>query len=84
MNAPAMFLIAADYTRTTEKYGVKARRFVHMEAGHAAQNLLLQATALGLHGVGVGAFDAVRTRRVVSLPIKQELLYVLVLGRPAS
>lgn len=82
VHAPAMILIAADYTRTSQKYGTKAIRFVHMEAGHAAQNLLLQATALGLHGVGVGAFDAVRTRRAIDLPIKQELLYVLVVGKP--
>lgn len=83
-NAPAMFLIAADYRRTEEKYGKKARRFVHIEAGHAGQNLLLQSTTLGLHGVGVGAFHPERTRKVLSLPAKQELLYVFVMGRPPS
>ena len=81
-SAPAMFLIAADYRRTTEKYGKKARRFVDLEAGHAGQNLLLQSTALGLHGVGVGAFHAQRTRKTLTLPAEQELLYVIVLGSP--
>jgi len=81
-SAPAMFLIAADYRRTTEKYGRKARRFVDLEAGHAGQSLLLQSTSLGLHGVGVGAFHAQRTRKTLTLPAEQELLYVIVVGSP--
>ena len=82
VDAPAMFLIAADPRRTTEKYGKKAERFVHIEAGHAAQNLLLQATALGLHGVGVGAFHPEKSHKTLGLPAKQELLYILVIGHP--
>lgn len=82
VDAPAMFLIAADYRRTEAKYGKKARRFVHMEAGHAGQNLLLQSVALGLHGVGVGAFHPERTKKTLKLPKAQELLYVLVFGNP--
>jgi SagB-type dehydrogenase family enzyme len=46
--APAVLLIAADYQRTAQKYGTRAQRYVHIEAGHAAQNVYLQATALGL------------------------------------
>jgi SagB-type dehydrogenase family enzyme len=77
-----MILIAADYRRTEAKYGKKARRFVHIEVGHAGHNILLQATAMGLHGVGVGAFHPVRVKETLGLPAPQELLYVLVLGNP--
>jgi SagB-type dehydrogenase family enzyme len=84
VDAPVMFLIAADYRRTEAKYGKKARRFVHIEAGHAGQNLLLQSIALGLHGVGVGAFHPERTRKTLRLPKEQELLYVLVFGNPPA
>ncbi|PKG31828.1 MAG: nitroreductase, partial [Methanoregula sp.] len=56
-NAPVVFIIAADYNRTTQKYGSRGIRYVDMEAGHAAQNLYLQAYALGYGTVAIGAFD---------------------------
>lgn len=54
--APAVFVFSADYKRTSKKYGKRAKRYVHMEVGHAAQNLFLQAEDLGLGSVVVGAF----------------------------
>lgn len=83
-DSPAIFLIAADYQKTRKKYGAKADRFVHMEAGHAGQNLLLQATALGLHAVGIGAFHDRRAARTVELPRNETLLYVITVGHPPS
>lgn len=61
--APASLILAADYARTTRRYGDRGHRYVHMEIGHATQNIHLQATALGLGSVAVGAFhdDRVRT-----------------------
>jgi nitroreductase len=40
------FVIAAVYERTIKKYGERGIRYVHIEVGHSAQNLLLQTTAL--------------------------------------
>ena len=54
--APAVFLITAVSERTTGKYGERGVRYIHMEAGHAAQNILLQAVALDLGSVVIGAF----------------------------
>lgn len=47
-NVSTVFLILADYSRTTTKYGVNGVRYVHLEVGHAIQNFLLQLTSLNL------------------------------------
>jgi len=79
--AAAVFIIAADYQRTARKYGPdRSPRYVHIEAGHAAQNLLLQATALGLAGVPVGAFIDEAVRSIVSLPPTEQAVYLIVVG----
>jgi len=80
--APAVFVIAADVQRTARRYGKRAERYVWMEVGHAAQNLLLQATALGLGSVPVGAFEDDRVAESLQLPASQRPLYILPVGRP--
>lgn len=83
LHAPAVFLIAAVFERTAAKYGPdRAPRYVYMEAGHAAQNLLLQAVALGLGGVPVGAFQDARLQKVASLPGQEQPLYLIPVGHP--
>jgi SagB-type dehydrogenase family enzyme len=79
--APAVFVIAAVYERTSKKYGNRAERYVKMEAGHAGQNLLLQAVSLGLGAVPVGAFQDDKVKQVLNLPIDHEPLYLIPVGR---
>jgi SagB-type dehydrogenase family enzyme len=67
--------------RTTGKYGERGRqRYVPMEAGHAGENLYLQAEALGLATVSVGAFHDSRVRDLVGAPSNQRPLYVFPVG----
>jgi len=80
--AAATFLLSAVYTRISEKYGERGIRYTHMEAGHAAQNLLLQAVALGLGAVLVGAFDDAAVRRVLRLGKADMPLYLIPVGHP--
>lgn len=77
----ATIVIAAVYARTREKYGERAARYVLLEAGHAAQNVCLQATALGLGIVTVGAFHDQTVKNVTGLPQQQEPIYLLPAGR---
>lgn len=82
-DAPAVFVLAGVYQRTSKKYGTRAERYVHMEAGHAAQNLLLQAVALGLAAVPIGAFDDDEVQKALALPSAHRPLYLLPVGHPA-
>ncbi len=68
------------YERTTGKYGERGIRYVHMEAGHTAQNLCLQATALGLGAVTVGAFHDEQLAKLLNLPADEQPLYVIPVG----
>ncbi|HUW85227.1 MAG TPA: SagB/ThcOx family dehydrogenase [Phycisphaerae bacterium] len=81
--APATMVITAVVQRTAAKYGDRAPRYCLLEAGHAAQNVLLQAVALGLGAVPVGAFEDQRVREVLHLPSDQNVFYLIPIGRPA-
>jgi SagB-type dehydrogenase family enzyme len=81
--AAAVFVVSAVYERTAQKYGAeRSPRYVHLEAGHAAQNLLLQAVALGLGAVPIGAFDDGGVQEVLGLPDDHEPLYLIPAGHP--
>jgi SagB-type dehydrogenase family enzyme len=80
--APAIFVIAAVYERTEAKYGQRAERYVKLEAGHAAQNLLLQAVVLELGAVPIGAFYDDRVQAALSLPADHQPLYLIPVGHP--
>lgn len=82
--APAVFVIAADVSRTARKYGDRARRYVDIEVGHAAQNLLLQAVALDLGAVPVGAFDDAEVAKALKLPAEHAPLYLIPVGKAAE
>lgn len=80
-DAAAVIIIAAVYERTIAKYGTRGLRYVHMEAGHAAQNISLQAVALQLGTVPVGAFADEAVKQVVQLNEYEQPLYLLPIGR---
>lgn len=82
--APAVFVLTAVYERTEQRYGDRAERYVKIEVGHAAQNLLLQAVSLGLGAVPVGAFHDDQVAEVLNLPDDNQPLYVIPVGHPAG
>jgi SagB-type dehydrogenase family enzyme len=79
--APVTFLLTAVHARMSAKYSSRGVRYVDMEAGHAAQNLSLQAVALDLKTVVIGAFRDEEVRLVAGLPPGEEPLYLVPVGR---
>ena len=76
----AALVFAAIYERTTGKYKDRGIRYVHIEVGHAAQNVLLQAGAMELGSVVIGAFDDSAVHRVIGMQENERALYIIPLG----
>jgi SagB-type dehydrogenase family enzyme len=80
-NAAAVIVFSAVYERTGMKYGDRGIRYVHMETGHAAQNVFLQAVSLELGTVAVGAFYDDAVKRVLKMSDREQPLYIMPVGR---
>jgi SagB-type dehydrogenase family enzyme len=81
-SAPAVLVLAADFSRTARAYGQRASRYVYMEAGHVAENVYLQCEALGMGTVVIGAFQDDRVQKL--LGIEQEPLYIMPTGKKGA
>jgi len=77
-------IVAGAIRKLTDQYKDKARTYMHMEAGHIAQNIQLQAVSLGLGSVTVGGFNTKEVRNVCKLTRTLEPLYIICVGYPAS
>ena len=81
--APVDIVICALYHRTSYRYGRRGERYVHIEVGHAGENIHLQAVALGLATVEVGAFDDEEVRKVLGVEKQIKPLYIMPVGKAA-
>ena len=79
-DAAADIVFAAVFNRTTAKYGERGVGYTYIEAGHAAQNVYLQAEALGLGVCAVGAFYEPDVSELLVLPDDETPIYLLTVG----
>lgn len=79
--APVNIVITGDYSVTAQKYGDRARQYVHLEAGHVAENLFLQAVSLDLNTVTVGAFQEKDLKELLNIPEDETPLYIMPVGK---
>ncbi|GAI07211.1 unnamed protein product, partial [marine sediment metagenome] len=77
----AYIVFTAVYERTTLRAGDEGIKYVHMEVGHAAQNVYLQAVSLGLGTVVIGGFSGSRAQEILKLPENETPLYFMPVGR---
>jgi SagB-type dehydrogenase family enzyme len=82
-SAPLNIVITAEYSRITVKYKERGIRYAMIEAGHIAQNLFLQAEALGLKASVVGAFHDNELIEILKIPRTHEPLLIMPIGYAA-
>jgi SagB-type dehydrogenase family enzyme len=82
--AAAILVLTAVPERTSFTHGERGARYVQQEAGAAAQNLQLQATAMGLASAVVGAFRDAEVARLLELPAWEVPVCILPVGWPAE
>ena len=79
-DAPLDIVICAVYKKVTFKYGERGKRYSDIETGHIAQNIHLQAVALGLVSVPIGAFSDEEVKSILNLPADHVPLYIIPVG----
>jgi SagB-type dehydrogenase family enzyme len=81
-DAAAVIVLAAVHERTTKAYGKRGIRYVDNEVGHVAENVHLQAVALGLGTVAVGAFNDAAVEMALRLGPEEKAMYLVPVGKP--
>ncbi len=79
-DAAVVIVICGVPKRITGKYGERGIRYMHIEAGHIAQNIQLEATAVGLGSVPIGAFNDARVDKTLGLAKGCQALYIIPVG----
>lgn len=79
--AALVLVLSGVYERTTAKYGKRGIGYVHMEAGHAAQNVYLQTVPLQLGTVVIGAFQDEEVKRLLKMRDRESPLYIMPVGK---
>lgn len=82
-SAAAVIVLCARFLRSKFKYLERAYRFVLLEAGHIAQNILLTSQAEGLGSLVVGGFaDDILNEMLRVDGVRDAVVYMVVIGKP--
>jgi SagB-type dehydrogenase family enzyme len=82
-DAGALIFHTADLQSAISKYGDRAYRYLHLDAGHLGQRLNLAAIRLNVGVSGIAGFFDDRVNEVLGIPEDEAVLYITTLGRPA-
>ncbi len=81
LDGGAVLVFAAVYERTTDRYGQRGERYVLNEVGHASQNVHLQAAAMDLGTVVIGAYRDEEVEDILRLGDQYRVLYLMPVGK---
>lgn len=81
LRSAGIIVISANMMRTTGRYGKRGERYVYIEVGHSSQNVYLQSVSLGIGTVAVGAFEDMKVKEILNLPLGEDPIYLLPVGR---
>lgn len=82
--AAVNLVMTAVVQRTMAKYGERGVQYAFQEAGHAAENVFLQAQSLGLAALVAGAFDDDAVRAVLGVGALERPVYIQPTGVPVT
>ncbi len=83
-DAAAAVIHVADLPACVRRYGDRAYRYLHLDAGHIGQRLNLAAVGRGVGVSGIGGFFDAEVNALLELPPQVSTLYITVLGTPAN
>jgi SagB-type dehydrogenase family enzyme len=83
-DASVVIVHTADLEAATRKYGSRAYRYLHLDAGHIGQRLNVIATRLDLGVSGIGGFFDDEVNELLNIPERELCVYITCLGRPSQ
>jgi SagB-type dehydrogenase family enzyme len=82
-DAAVLVFHTADLEKAIHRYGDRAYRYLHMDAGHLGQRINLAAIRLGLGVSGIAGFFDDSVNEVLGIPTDEAVLYITTLGQAA-
>ncbi|MHA1343329.1 MAG: SagB/ThcOx family dehydrogenase [Promethearchaeota archaeon] len=80
--APLIIIICVNFSKIKRRYGTRGERYALIEVGHCAQNIHLEAVALGLGSVPIGAFEDKKVKILLKIPDALNPIYIIPVGYP--
>jgi len=80
-DAAALVIHTAHLKKGLEKYGDRAYRYLHLDAGHLGERMNLAAIRLGLGVSGIGGFYDDEVNALLGLSLDKIVVYITTLGR---
>ena len=83
-DAAALVIHTSNLPAAVAKYGDRAYRYLHLDAGHIGQRLNLAALRLNLGASGIGGFFDDEVNRMLEISLDQAIIYITTLGVPGA